>query len=45
MLTTATVDKSIEHPARPGIVTESTQRQRGRVFGYAGYAAILAEGT
>ena len=38
MLTAATVDKSIEHPARLGIV-------RGRVFGYAGYAAILAEGT
>lgn len=44
-LTAATVNKSIEHLARLGIVTELTQRQRGRVFAYAGYAAILAEGT
>jgi len=44
-LTPATVNKSIEHLVRLGMVTELTQRQRGRVFNYAGYAAILAEGT
>ncbi len=44
-LTPATVNKSIAHLVRLGMVTELTQRQRGRVFSYAGYAAILAEGT
>ncbi len=44
-LTAATVNKSIEHLARLGVVKEMTQRLRGRVFRYDAYAAILEEGT
>lgn len=43
-LTAATVNKALVHLQRLGIVTELTQRQRGRVFKYAGYTAILNEG-
>jgi Fic family protein len=43
-LTPATVNKALVHLERLGIVTELTQRQRGRVFKYAGYTDILNEG-
>ena len=40
-LTAATVNKSLEHLRKLKIVTELTQRQRGRVFSYRGYVALL----
>ena len=43
-LTPATVNKSLAHLERIGVVAELTRRQRGRVFSYARYAAILDEG-
>jgi Fic family protein len=43
-LTPPTVNKALAHLDRLGIVTELTQRQRGRVFSYAKYTAILNEG-
>jgi Fic family protein len=43
-LTPATVNKSLAHLERIGVVAELTSRQRGRVFSYARYAAILDEG-
>lgn len=41
----ATVNKSLAHLERLGIVAELTSRRRGRVFGYARYVDILTEGT
>ena len=43
-LTAATVNKSLVHLERLGIVTELTSKQRGRVFNYARYTEILNEG-
>ena len=43
-LTPATVNKSLAHLERLGIVTELTRRQRGRVFSYKRYTDILNEG-
>jgi len=43
-LTPATVNKSLAHLERLHVVKELTRRQRGRIFGYARYAAILNEG-
>lgn len=43
-LTPATVNKSLAHLERLGIVTELTNKQRGRVFNYARYTEILNEG-
>ena len=43
-LTPATVNKSLAHLERLGIVTELTSKQRGRVFNYAQYTDILNEG-
>ena len=43
-LTPATVNKSLAHLERIGVVTELTRKQRGRVFSYARYAEILSEG-
>lgn len=43
-LTPATVNKSLAHLERLGIVQELTSRQRGRVFSYARYIGILNEG-
>jgi Fic family protein len=43
-LTAATVNKSLAHLERLGIVSELTQRQRGRVFSYTRYVEILNEG-
>ena len=43
-LTPATVNKSLAHLERIGVVAELTSRQRGRVFSYARYVAILNEG-
>lgn len=42
-LTAATVNKSLAHLERLGIVSELTQRQRGRVFSYTKYVDILNE--
>ncbi len=43
-LTPATVNKSLAHLERVGVVAELTRKQRGRVFSYARYADILNEG-
>lgn len=43
-LTPATVNKSLAHLERLGIVTELTSKQRGRVFNYGQYVEILNEG-
>ncbi len=43
-LTPATVNKALAHLEHLHIVTELTKRQRGRVFSYAKYTAILNEG-
>ncbi len=43
-LTPATVNKSLAHLEKLGVVTELTRKQRGRVFSYARYAAVLNEG-
>ncbi|MBZ0144202.1 MAG: Fic family protein [Rhodocyclaceae bacterium] len=43
-LTPATVNKSLAHLGRLGVVAELTRKQRGRVFSYARYAEILNEG-
>ncbi len=43
-LTPATVNKSLAHPERVGVVAELTRKQRGRVFSYARYVEILNEG-
>ncbi len=43
-LTPATVNKSLAHLERIGIVTELTSKRRGRVFSYAKYNRILNEG-
>jgi Fic family protein len=43
-LTPATVNKSLAHLERIGVVGELTSRQRGRVFSYARYIDILNEG-
>lgn len=43
-LTPATVNKSLAHLERLGVVAELTRKQRGRVFSYARYAEILNEG-
>ena len=40
-LTSATVNKTLANLAELGIVTELTQRQRGRVFCYRGYVELL----
>jgi Fic family protein len=42
--TAATVNKSLEHLRRLGIVTELTGRHRGRIFSYTAYLGILGEG-
>lgn len=41
-LTPATVNKSLAHLGRIGIVGEITSRQRGRVFSYRQYVGELA---
>jgi Fic family protein len=43
-LTPATVNKSLAHLERLGIVVELTNRQRGRVFSYGRYVEELAAG-
>lgn len=43
-LTPATVNKSLAHLERLGVVVELTRKQRGRIFSYARYAGILNEG-
>jgi Fic family protein len=44
-LTAATVNRSLEHLGRLGVVAELTQRRRGRVFSYAHYLEILNDET
>ena len=41
-LTAATVNKSLAHLERIAVVSELTQRRRGRVFSYRRYVEILA---
>ena len=43
-LTAATVNKSLVQLGRLEVVAELTRKQRGRVFSYVGYVAILNEG-
>jgi len=40
-LTPATVNKTIAHLQRLGLVDELTERQRGRIFGYREYVRLL----
>lgn len=40
-LTPATVNKTLVHLQRLGLVSELTERQRGRVFAYSDYVALL----
>ena len=40
-LTAATVNKTLVHLERAGVVSETTSRQRGRVFAYTDYVALL----
>jgi len=42
-LTAATVNKTLVHLQRLGVVDEVTARQRGRVFTYRDYVATLNE--
>ena len=44
-LAPATVNKCLGHLERLGIVRELTAQKRNRVFSYAGYVAILNQGT
>lgn len=44
-LTLMTVNKSLDHLCKLGVVRELTGRQRYRVFSYPQYVAILNEGT
>ncbi|MEO6525237.1 MAG: hypothetical protein ABIP93_01295 [Gemmatimonadaceae bacterium] len=44
-LTPATVNKSLDHLRKLGIVSELTKRQRGRVFSYRKYVKELSTGT
>ncbi len=44
-LTPATVNKSLGHLERIGIVTELTSKKRNRLFSYAGYVDIMNQGT
>ena len=44
-ITPATVNKSLEHLERLGIVRELTSRKRNRVFSYARYLEIMNQGT
>ncbi len=41
-LTAATVNKTLAHMQRLGVVAEITERQRGRVFAYREYVALLS---
>jgi Fic family protein len=44
-LTPATVNKSLSHLERLGIVRELTAQKRNRLFSYAGYIEIMNRGT
>ena len=44
-LTAATVNKSLDHLRKLGIVSELTKRQPGRVFRYRRYVKELSTGT
>jgi Fic family protein len=44
-LTPATVNKSLDHLRKLGIVNELTKRKRGRVFSYRRYVKELSTGT
>jgi Fic family protein len=44
-LTPATVNKSLAHLERLGIVKELTARKRNRLFSYAAYIEIMNSGT
>jgi Fic family protein len=43
-ITPATVNKSLEHLERLGLLRELTSRKRNRVFSYAGYLEIMNQG-
>ena len=44
-ITPATVNKSLEHLERLGIVRELTSRKRNRIFSYTEYLEIMNHGT
>lgn len=44
-ITPATVNKSLVHLEKLGIVRELTNQKRNRLFSYSGYVDILSEGT
>jgi Fic family protein len=43
-LTPATVNKALTHLERAGVVTELTERRRGRVFAYRAYVELINAG-
>lgn len=44
-ITSATINKSLGHLERLGIVKELTAQKRNRLFSYAGYIEIMSRGT
>jgi Fic family protein len=44
-ITPATVNKSLGHLERLGIIRELTSRKRNRIFSYARYLEIMNQGT
>jgi len=44
-LTQATINKSLTHLQKLAIVAELTDQKRNRIFSYAGYIAIMNQGT
>jgi Fic family protein len=44
-ITPATINKSLEHLERLGIVRELTFRKRNRIFSYTAYLEIMNQGT
>ncbi len=44
-ITPATVNKSLGHLERLGIIRELTARKRNRIFSYTSYVAIMSQGT
>ena len=43
-ITPATVNKSLAHLERIGVVRELTSRERKRIFSYTGYLNIMNQG-
>jgi Fic family protein len=44
-ITSATVNKSLRHLEKLGIISELTAKKRNRIYGYTGYLEIMNRGT